>query len=391
MTDFQINGVKKGLLSAIPLGGDNYKVEELSARLYGGLPPKKALGKLTKLLELFDRDKDGNLNTDEQIDLAVEMAKNSSYLLTKLIKNKDNEVKIALLRNVGEKFSPEILKELSMINNEKIKEEVAQLTKQPDVLSELAKEGSIKVKLAVAGSHYASPETLDELAGLSNREIKLAVAKNPNAMAKTLDKLSKAEDEEIKLAVSRHHNTSLDTSRELYPFVFSKYIGKAGESSARTPEITKEALEDAREKHKEAERMPEKVEETYTYTETEWGFHNEYDWDTGEYESKYGPKTVEKTGRREVKNHERDRKIAEALTAIDKLRDVQELIPELESLIGEINQKNFYAINKELKKLLAKMEEKTSYGTRLNLNINEIINSLKSVEELYKRIHLEEE
>ena len=84
--------------------------------------------------------------------------------------------------------------------------ELATITDNAELLSELAKIDNWEVQCAVANNPITSPTTLSELAKVKNPVVKSVVARHPNTSTETLSELAKDEDDYVREPAKRNPN-----------------------------------------------------------------------------------------------------------------------------------------------------------------------------------------
>ncbi len=92
-----------------------------------------------------------------------------------------------------------------------LKLKILQITKNKEILAELAKDSDKHIKIDVAQNPNTNPETLEQLAKDYDMDVLYLIAKNPNTNQEALAILAEYGDKDVREAVAEHPNTNQET------------------------------------------------------------------------------------------------------------------------------------------------------------------------------------
>ena len=97
----------------------------------------------------------------------------------------------------------------------KYKRMTAEKSKDPKILSELAKDNFYSVRRIAAKNFHTTPEDLDALSNDEEVEIRAAVAFNPNTSIETLNKLKNDPKDHVRFWLAKNKNCPIDVLNDL--------------------------------------------------------------------------------------------------------------------------------------------------------------------------------
>ena len=201
--------------------------------------PKAFLAKL----ESFKKDEQGQEFRLDFINQSLKYPNVLPEVLSILAEDKSVDIRVRVAGNPN--TLPDTLEILAIDKNVDVRASVAgNPNTLPDTLEFLAEDKSVDVRASVAENPKTLPDTLEILAIDKNVDVRASVAGNPNTPPDTLEILAKDEDQHVRYYVAKNPKTSPDTLKILAKDEDQQIRYKVAENLNTSPDTLKILAED---------------------------------------------------------------------------------------------------------------------------------------------------